>query len=753
MNCRKLLQKIAMPLFFVLLTVVSMAQTQVTGRITDANGAALPGVTVTVKGTATATSTNDNGQFTINVPANGRTLVFSSVGYGTREENINGRSSINSSLQTSGQNLNEVVVVAYGTRRRGDLTSSVTQVSAKDFQKGFQPSAEQLIQGKVAGVQMTNGGGQAGGGSRIRIRGGSSLTASNDPLVVIDGVPVEGNSVAGTGNLLSSINPNDIESMSVLKDAAATALYGSRASNGVIIIVTKKGTRGKVKFNFNTNASLSEIRKFAPVLTGDEIRSVIGQNAGQTGDSTWYKLLGTANTNWQDEIYRKAFASDNNISASGQIKWLPFRISGGYTHQEGVLKKNKFQRISTAINLSPRFLDDHLAVTVNGKFSNMQNNFSDQGAIGTAAYYDPTQPVYATGAKNSLAGYYQFLQNSTTSPLGVEPKSLAPANPVSMIDLRDNVSTVNRFIGNVQVDYKLHWFPDLHLIANAGGDFSQGTGHNNVDSFAFANFAFGGSRSEYKGGRADKLLDLSLFYAKDIKTLNTKVDALFLHSYQDNTIKNYGFPSFSYRAIADRSNPAAGDTLPNSTPQPQNVRFDDHYRLESWLGRVNFNIMDKYLLSGSVRRDASSKLSPGGRVQYFPAVSAAWRLKQEFFANTRFLSDLKLRASYGITGQQGGIDYYSYLVRYGASNSSAQYQLGNSYYYMYRPEGYNKDLKWERTRTFNVGFDFAFVNNRISGSLDYYRRKTTDLLLYVPVAPGANFANFITKNVASMRGE
>ncbi|GAB4093171.1 TonB-dependent receptor [Flaviaesturariibacter terrae] len=742
-----------MPLFFVLLTVASMAQTQVTGRITDANGAGLAGVTVTVKGTSTATATNENGEFTIPVPANGRILVFSSVGYGTREENINGRSSINTTLQTSGQNLNEVVVVAYGTRRRGDLTSSVTQVTSKDFQKGFQPSAEQLIQGKVAGVQMTNGGGQAGGGSRIRIRGGSSLTASNDPLVVIDNVPVEGNGVSGTGNLLSTINPNDIESMTVLKDASATALYGSRASNGVIIIVTKKGSRGKVKFNFNTTNSISKISKFAPVLTGDDIRSIIGQNAGATGDSTWYKLLGTANTDWQREIYRTAFATDNNLSASGQVKWLPFRISGGYTRQEGVLRKNQFDRLSAALNLSPKFLNDHLSVIVNGKFANIKNNFSDEGAIGTATYYDPTQPVYATASKNSLAGYYQFLQTSTTSPLGFEPKSLAPANPLSMIDLRDNTSTVNRFIGNVQVDYSLHWFPDLHLIANAGGDFTTGQGHNNVDSMAFASFSYGGSRYKYKQGRADKLLDLSMFYSKDIKTLKTKVDVLLLHSYQDNTIKVYNNPSFSYRAIADRSNPAAGDTIPNSKPNPENVRFDDHYRLESWLSRVNFSIMDKYLLSASVRRDASSKLSPSGRVDYFPAVSGAWRLKQEFFNNVRALSDLKLRASYGITGQQGGIDYYSYLVRYTASNSSAQYQLGDTYYTMYRPEAYNKNLKWERTRTFNLGLDFGFLNNRLSGSFDYFRRNTTDLLLRVPVAPGANFSNFIVKNVASMTGE
>lgn len=748
MNCRKLLQKIAMPLFFVLLTVAAMAQTQVTGRITDANGAGLAGVTVTVKGTTTATATNENGEYRITVPANGRTLVFSSVGFGTREENISGRSAINTSLQAAGQNLNEVVVVAYGTRRRGDLTSSVTQVTSKDFQKGFQPSAEQLIQGKVAGVQMTNGGGQAGGGSRIRIRGGASLNSTNDPLIVIDGVPVlEGNSVSGTGNLLGTINPNDIESISVLKDASATALYGSRASNGVIIITTKKGAKGKLRFNFNTQVSLSQLAKKVSVLNGDQIRSIITQDMMATQDSTLYKKLGTANTDWQDEIYRKALGVDNNLSASGQVGMIPFRASVGYLNQQGTLRKNEFDRLSGSLNLSPKFLDDHLSVTVNAKVSQIKNNFSNQDAVGAAVAFDPTQPVYTN---NKYGGYYEWLQ-----PDGV-PIRLATRNPVALIDLRDNKSTVSRFIGNVQVDYKLHWFPDLHLIANAGGDFASGSGHDNIDSLSpmfikdqIMATEVGGRKLDYKQKQKNQLLDLQLYYAKDIKTIHTKVDVLLGHSYQEFSTDVYNNPQFSYRSIASPGKPELGDTIENTKP----TFFTDKptYRLESYLGRVNFNIYDKYLIQASLRRDASSKLSPSGRVGYFPAVSAAWKLKETFFANTRAISDLKLRGSWGVTGQQGGIPYYSYLKRYSVGNSSAAYQFGSTYYTILRPEAYVEDLRWETTRTTNLGLDFGFANNRVSGSFDYYWKNTFDLLGDVAVAPGGGFSNRITKNVGTMK--
>jgi len=759
MNCRNLIKGIAMPASFLLVSVSAFAQTQVTGRITDATGNGVAGVTVTVKGTSTATSTNENGQYTLTVPANGRTLVFSSVGYATREENLSGRSTVSLTLQTSGTNLNEVVVVAYGTRRRGDLTSSVTQVTSKDFQKGLQPSAEQLLVGKVAGLQVTTGGGAPGTGSRIRIRGGSSLTAVNEPLVVIDGVPVNDGGIAGSQNILNTINPNDIESISVLKDASATALYGSRASNGVLIVTTKKGTRGKVRFSFNTMASVQTLPKYAPVLSGDQVRDIIRRDMQATGDSTYFKILGNANTNWQKEIYRNAMSSDNTLAASGAIAdKIPFRLSGGFTHQDGVLKNNNFQRISTALNLSPKFFKDHLSVNLNAKYTTTKNNFSDQGAIANAVFFDPTQSVFSNDAKfNRMGGYWEWTQATDPEWLGIlgpfSPRALAPLNPVSLINTIDNRSTVNRFIGNLQLDYKLPFFPDLRVLANVGGDWTRGSGHNNRDSLSAAGLRDGASRFQYKQGQNNFLTDFQLFYQKDIKSLNTKVDVLVGHTFQEFSTDIFNYARFSRRAIANPTpsgNPALRDTIAGSIPKPEDVAFTNMYRLESYIGRVNFNIADKYLIQAVVRRDGSSKLNPTGRIGYFPAFSAAWKLKQEFFQNSKLISDLKLRASWGVTGQQGGIFEYSYVKRYTRGNQTAMYQFGDQFLTVLRPEAYVEDLRWESTRTTNLGLDFGFFNNRLSGSIDVFQRKGVDMLAEVPIAPGANFSNRALKNVAGM---
>ncbi|MGI8581848.1 MAG: TonB-dependent receptor plug domain-containing protein, partial [Chitinophagaceae bacterium] len=376
-NISKLLSVL---LTFLLVTVVSSAQTTVTGRITDSKeGAGFPGVTVSVKGTRTAVQTASDGSYRITVPANATTLLITSVGFEPQQISVSGRSSLDVSLVQVASSLNDVVVVAYGSRRKGDLTGSITQVSSKDFQKGFIPSPEQLLQGKVAGLQITSGGGSAGGGSKIRIRGGASLNASNDPLIVIDGVPVEGNGISGSGNLLGTINPNDIESVSVLKDASATALYGSRASNGVIIVTTKKGVKGKIKFNFSSLISISEVAKQVNVLTADDVRNIINADAAATGSNTYKNLLGNANTNWQNVIYRKGLGNDNTISASGSAGPVPFRLSLGYLTQEGILLKDKFDRLSSALNLSPKFFDEHLAVNLNVKASTIKYNFSDQG--------------------------------------------------------------------------------------------------------------------------------------------------------------------------------------------------------------------------------------------------------------------------------------------------------------------------------------------------------------------------------------
>jgi TonB-dependent starch-binding outer membrane protein SusC len=731
---------------FALLFVFYSASAQnktISGNILSDTGVPVFGVSVQVKnGTASAVS-DANGSFSITVPATATALLISSVGYEPLEVSIVGKSTISITLKSFTQSLDEVVVTAYGTQKRGDLTGSIASVSAKDFQKGNIVSPEQLLQGKVAGLQITTGGGSAGGGSRIRIRGGASLNAGNDPLIVIDGVPVEGNGIAGSANLLNSINANDIESISILKDASAAALYGSRASNGVLIITTKKGNPGKVRFNYNNQFSVSQIVKTVDVLSADQIRSIINEDAAATGNNTYKTLLGTSNTNWQDEIYQSAFGFDNTISASGSIGVFPFRASLGYNNQDGILKTNNFNRITSSLNLSPKFFDDHLSVNVAVKASQAKNRFADEGAIGNAINFDPTKPVLS-GNKN-WGGYYEWLQPDT------KPIDLATRNPLGLLNLRDNQSTVERLIGNVQLDYKLHFFPDLHIQANLGIDNTRGSGNNNIDSASATNYRTGGRKTFYEQEKMNKLADFSLFYEKEIKSIKSKINVLAGHSYQSFLTDVFNYPSFSYRAIADPTNLAKKDTIQGS--EPTFLTDQPEFRLESYIGRLNFTVMDKYLLTASIRSDASSKLNPNDRVGYFPAVALAWKMKDDLFKSSRLINDLKMRLGWGKTGQQDGIGFYSYIPRYTQGSLSARYQFGNTFVNYLRPAGYDPNIKWETTTTSNIGFDYGILKNRISGSIDYYYRETKDLLANVAVASGANFVNEITTNVGNIRSQ
>jgi iron complex outermembrane receptor protein len=558
----------------------------------------------------------------------------------------------------------------------------------------------------------------------------------------VDGVPVEGNGIAGSANFLNTINPNDIESMSVLKDASATALYGSRASNGVIIITTKKGVSGRVKYNFNTQESVSVIGKMVDVLSADEVRNIVTADAAATGVNTYKNLLGTANTNWQKEIFQKAISSDNNLSASGSLGIIPFRVSVGYLNQKGILRTDKFQRLSSSLNLSPKFFDNHLSVNLAVKGVQTQNRFANGGAIGNAVSFDPTQPVYAN---NKFGNYFEWLQADA------RPIDLSNRNPLALLYLRDNTSTVNRIIGNVQLDYKLHFFPDLHVLVNLGLDNAQGKGNDNTDSLSATDYKTGGRRVYYEQQKKNTLADISLFYSKELPKLNSKVDVLVGHSYQDFVTNVKNFAALSYRPIVDPAKPAKRDTIAGT--EPTFLTDKPQYRLEAYFARVNLTIANNYLFTASLRRDASSKFSRENRVGYFPAFAAAWKLKDEFFKSANAISDLKLRLGYGITGQQDGIGYYSYLPRYSVSNSSATYQFGNNYYNYLRPEGYDPSIKWETTTTSNAGLDFGFANNRVSGSVDVYFKKTRDLLSSVPVAPGGNFVTQITTNVGNLENK
>lgn len=738
MSCKKLL-KAFLASMMLFLSLFSFAQDKViSGKVTDANGAGVAGVNVTVKGTSVGAQTGTDGAYRLSVPGSSNVLEFSSIGYATQEVNIGARSIVDVQMSINNASLGEVVVIAYGTRRRGDLTGSVTSVSSKDFQKGNIASSEQLLQGKVAGLQVTTGGGSAGGGSRIRIRGNASLNASNDPLIVIDGVPVESNGLPGSANLLNTINTDDIESISVLKDASATALYGSRASNGVIIITSKKGARGKMKFNFNTQLSLSTLPKKVEVLSGNQVRDIVNQQAALTGNNAFKNLLGDANTDWQDQIYKNAFGTNNNISASGMLGNMPFRASLGYLKQDGILKTNNFNRYSASLNLSPRYFNDHLSVNFAVKASHTANRFADESAVGSAATFDPTKPVYDKGTHTvNFGGYYEWRQANDSAV------ALANRNPLALLEQRDNRSKVNRIIGNISLDYKLHFFPDLHVLVNLGMDNMKGQGDDLYDSLSATNYLYHGRMSHYEQKKQNYLVDVGLAYSKEIKSIRTKIDAKVMHSYQDFITNVSNFASFSRRGTGPN------DTIPGSVP----VFLTDkpQYRLESYFGTVNLSIADNYLLTASLRRDASSKFSADNRVGYFPAFAAAWKIKNALFESSNVLTDLKLRAGWGVTGQQDGIGYYTYLPRYSQSTPTAQYQFGNSFYYFLRPAPYDKDLKWETTKTTNIGLDFAFLRNRISGTVDVYEKKTEDLLSSIPVAPGSNFDIAITTNVGNLK--
>lgn len=730
---------------FVLAFVVqfSFAQDRViSGKVVDAAGAPLSGVSVVAKGSSSGTQTNATGQFQLTVSSTVNTLVLSSVGFTTQEVSVQGVNTVSVVLASASTTMGDVVVVAYGTRRKTDLTGSVTAVTAKDFQKGNINSAEQLLVGKVAGLSITTGGGAAGGGSRIRIRGGASLNASNDPLLVIDGVPVDGNGVSGSANLLNTINPNDIESMTILKDASATALYGSRASNGVIIVTTKRGSKGAMRYNFSNTTSVGMITDYVDVLTADEIRDIVTKDAVATGSNMYKNMLGTATTDWQKEIYQAAIGVDNTISATGSLGNIPFRASLGYLNQNGILKTNNFSRISTAINLSPKLLNDNLSLNVNVKASQTRNRFANEGAIGNAVSFDPTKPVLS--GNNNWGGYYEWLN-------GAVPNDLSNRNPVALLMLRDNRSTVNRVIGNVQAEYKLPFFPDLKIQANVGMDFADGSGNDNTDSASATNYRSGGRRQYYEQQKVNQLADIGLFYAKEIKSIKSKIDVLVTHGYQSFLTKVSNFPALSYRAVFDRANPAKKDTIIGSEPVFLTDRPE--YRLESYIGRLNYSLMDKYLLTATIRSDASSKLNPDDRIGYFPSLAFAWKAREDFFKNSTKVTDFKLRFGWGVTGQQDGISYYSYLPRYTVSSNTAMQQFGNSWVNYLRPAGYDPSIRWETTTTTNFGVDYGFFNNRISGSVDYYKRQTKDLLANVAVASGANFVNEIVTNVGNINSE
>ena len=709
------------------------AEVTVTGTVKDNTGVGLPGVTVVLRGTSRGTATDVDGNFTLAVPETGAVLVFSFIGYATQEVPVGNQTTLNITLAEDAKALQEVVVVGYGTQRKEDLTGAVTAISEEDFQRGNITTPEQLISGKVAGVQITSNSGAPGSGSTIRIRGGSSLNASNDPLIVIDGVPVDNNPVSGTANALSLINPNDIESFNILKDASATAIYGSRASNGVIIITTKKGQAGdKLKVSVSSLASLSEVTNKVDVLTGDEYRAVVNQYATEENK----KLLGNADTDWQDQIYRNALSFDNNVSVSGSYKTIPYRVSVGYLDQQGIIKTSNVQRTSGALSLNPSFLDDHLRVNLNVKGTRAENRFADESLIGSAVYFDPTQPVYAD---NKFGGYFEWMQDEEKININ------APRNPVSVLEQREDVSEVKRSIGNLELNYRMHFLPELRANLNLGYDVSNGQGSVYLPVTLASVAATNGRYNRYEQKKKNNLLDFYLNYTKEITPIQSRLDVTAGYSYQKFNTQVPAFPTVNFATPVD--------TL--QLPEPNEYTNV----LIGFFGRVNYAFKDRYLLTVNVRRDGSSRFSPDNRWGTFPSIALGWRIVDEpFMQDAKFVSELKLRGGYGVTGQQDIVSannintgaFYPYLPRYVYSNNEASYQLGDQYYQTLRPAGYDENIRWEETETWNAGLDFGFLNGRVSGSLDYYFKKTNDLLAEIQVPAGSNLTNRLYTNVGSI---
>ena len=706
------------------------AQTRtIKGEVTDAqNGDPLIGATIMVEGEKSGTVTDFDGNFVLQVSSSAKKIKVSYIGYIDKILAISENMKVN--LESDSKALADVVVIGYGTARKSDLTGSVATVKAKDFNKGLVSSPEQLINGKVSGVQIMSNSGSASAGSTIRVRGGASLNASNDPLIVLDGVPLEQGGISGnSSNFLSMINPSDIESMTVLKDASSTAIYGSRASNGVIIITTKKGQQGAVKVNFNTTNSLQTRAQMVDMLSRDEFVNVINQY----GSANQKSLLGTANTDWNDEVYRTAFGTDNNLSVSGSIdKWLPFRVSVGYYNQSGLVRKDNVERWTGNVVLTPSFFEDHLKLTINAKGTLNNNSFNNGGAVWAAATFNPTIPVYSGNDK--YGGYNEALDAD-----GV-PVNAGVRNPRGLVDLYDSKSKVSRFIGSMDVDYKVHFLPDLKLHATIGADYAKGDGTIYVPGYAAQSFNKDESLSgsDYKYGpqkNENRLLTLYANYAKYFENIKSNVDLTAGYDYQywKSTTPLYYTKS------------AAGTTL--STVKASDYR---HVML-SYYGRVNYSYDGKYLLTATVRRDASSRFSKDTRWGTFPSVALGWTLTEEpWLKNQKVLSNLKLRASYGVTGQQEGIGNYNYLPVYTSSVTGAEALINGQYITTYRPEAYVSDLKWETTTSWNFGLDFGFLNGRIGGAIDFYTRKTKDLLASVPTAAGTNFSKTILTNVGNV---
>lgn len=752
----------------------------VSGVVSDPSGEPLIGASILAQGTTVGTSTNIDGEYTINV-APDATLVVSYVGYDTQNVPVDGRTSINVTMQENSVMLNEVVAIGYGTVKKSDATGSVAVIKPDEIEAGLATSVQDMLVGQTPGVVVTQAGGPEGGGT-IRIRGGSSLNASNDPLIVVDGVPLSNAGMGGLGNSLGMISPENIESMTILKDASATAIYGSRASNGVIIITTKKGKSGKPTVNFAANLYVNTARKTWKVLDANQFRSLLESR----GMDAALAATGDANTDWQDEVLRTTVSSDYSLSVGGTAGWLPYHAEISYTNNNGIIKTSKMDRVTMGFNLSPKFFDNHLSVNANVKGYYIRNNFADAGALSSAISFDPTHPVRSnepivsgnSGFQYLYNGYYEVHNNGTLD-------DNAALNPMGLLEQRDNHANVYRSNGNLQLDYSLHFLPDLHLNLNLGYDVMKS---NLVDNWA-ANSATAYKNHEHYGGaynfdqyqfRSNTLLNFYLNYKKEVESIYSNFDVTAGYDWQrfyndghyTGANGNSGYrvspglntPTYlgkneagqqTYGVTINESTiPLLGQNFQNDGVSPDgDYHWADRYQLLSFFGRLNYTFKDRYLLTVTVRGDATSRFAKDKRWGVFPAVALGWKINQEAWMQgaAGWLSDLKLRLGWGKTGQQEIGETINYLALYAFASPSVSYPNGTIGWYLpVYARGYNPDLTWETTTSWNAGLDFGFFNNRITGSIEYYKRKTTDLLAYVAVPAGSSTTNMLNRNIGSL---
>lgn len=753
----------------------------VSGVVSDPSGEPLIGASILAQGTTVGTSTNIDGEYTINV-APDATLVVSYVGYDTQNVPVDGRTSINVTMQENSVMLNEVVAIGYGTVKKSDATGSVAVIKPDEIEAGLATSVQDMLVGQTPGVVVTQAGGPEGGGT-IRIRGGSSLNASNDPLIVVDGVPLSNAGMGGLGNSLGMISPENIESMTILKDASATAIYGSRASNGVIIITTKKGKSGNPTVNFAANLYVNTARKTWKVLDANQFRSLLESR----GMDAALAATGDANTDWQDEVLRTTVSSDYSLSVGGTAGWLPYHAEISYTNNNGIIKTSKMDRVTMGFNLSPKFFDNHLSVNANVKGYYIRNNFADAGALSSAISFDPTHPVRSnepivsgnSGFQYLYNGYYEVHNNGTLD-------DNAALNPMGLLEQRDNHANVYRSNGNLQLDYSLHFLPDLHLNLNLGYDVMKS---NLVDNWA-ANSATAYKNHEHYGGaynfdqyqfRSNTLLNFYLNYKKEVESIYSNFDVTAGYDWQrfyndghyTGANGNSGYrvspglntPTYlgkneagqqTYGVTINESTiPLLGQNFQNDGVSPDgDYHWADRYQLLSFFGRLNYTFKDRYLLTVTVRGDATSRFAKDKRWGVFPAVALGWKINQEAWMQgaAGWLSDLKLRLGWGKTGQQEIGETINYLALYAFASPSVSYPNGtNGWYLPVYARGYNPDLTWETTTSWNAGLDFGFFNNRITGSIEYYKRKTTDLLAYVAVPAGSSTTNMLNRNIGSLK--